>query len=53
MIGHMMILQYQFTQSINGFLIQLIWDDIHEIRLGVNYHHDWIQHTIDKNWSFM
>ena len=32
---------------------QLILDDHHEIRLGVNYDLGWIQNTIDKRWSLM
>ena len=31
----------------------LILDDLHEIRLEVNYDFGWIQTTIDKQWSLM
>ena len=32
---------------------QRIFDEIHEIRLGVNYDLGWIHLTIDKHWSLM
>ena len=32
---------------------QLSLDDLHEIRLGVNYDLGWIHHSIDKHWSLM
>ena len=36
-----------FTQQ------QPILDNLHEIRLGVNYELSCIHHTIDKQWSLM
>ena len=32
---------------------QLILDNLHEIRLGVNYDLGRIRHIIDKDWSLM